>query len=208
MKNTNFITLLLVFVLGINVFAQSSEEAKENLLNTIGIETCECVNKKNLDLSAADSNKIQLEFGLCILESYSNHKSESDILLNVSLNDESSLEKLGEQVAIKMMTNCPDQIMALANGFEEDTQSNNDFVVTGKIMNIEKNQFNIIEFKDNANRVHKLLWLEYFEGEHFLHSNNDFKNLDLEVSYYESEMFDPVIMEYRNFKVITKLSVL
>lgn len=208
--NTNHAILLFLFILSINVFAQPNEEAKENLLNTISIETCDCIVKKNLDIKSLDSNKLQLEFGFCILESYSNNKAEADKYLNISFDDQRSLELLGEQVAMKMFTNCPDYILALAQDYKADVnnESNNDFLITGKITNIEKSQFNIIEFKDNTNRAHKLLWLEYFEGEQLLHSNNNYDNLYLQVSYYESEMFDPVIMEYRTFKVITKLSAL
>ncbi|MFH4965233.1 hypothetical protein V8G69_09550 [Gaetbulibacter sp. M235] len=208
--NTNHAILLFFFILSINVFSQSNEEAKENLLNTISIETCDCIAKKNLDFKSHDSNKLQLEFGLCILEGYSNNKAEADKYLNISFDDQRSLELLGEQVAMKMFTNCPDYILALTQDTQTDEYlpDSNNFVITGKISGIEKNQFNIIEFKDDTNRVHKLLWLEYFDGEHLLHSDSDFKNLNLEVTYYESEMFDPVIMEYRNFKVITKLSAI
>ncbi len=208
--NTTRAILLLLFIFNINVFSQSGEEGKENLLNTISIETCDCIAKKNLDFNSLDSDKLQLEFGFCILEGYSNNKVEADKYLDISFDDERSLELLGEQIAMKMFINCPDFITALAQDSMSDknVQDSNDFVITGKISSIEKSQFNIIEIKDSTNRVHKLLWLEYFEGEHFLHSGYDFKNQDFEVSYYESEMFDPSIKEYRNFKVITKLSAL
>jgi len=207
---TKYAILLFLFIFNLKGFSQSAEEAKENLLNKISIETCDCIAKKNLEFKSMDNDKLQLEMGFCILEGYSNNKEEADKFLNVSFDDERSLELLGEQIAMKMFTNCPNYIMALAQQSmtDENTSSSNNFVITGKISNIEKNQFNTIEFKDDSNRVHKLLWLEYFEGEHLLHSEEDFKNLNLEASYYESELFDPVIMEYRNFKVITKLLAL
>ena len=207
---TKYAILLFLFIFNLKSFSQSPEESKENLLNKISIETCDCIAKKNLDFKSMDNDKLQLEMGFCILEGYSNNKEEADKFLNISFDDERSLELLGEQIAMKMFTNCPDYIMALAQQSmtDENTLSSNNFVITGKISNIEKNQFNTIEFKDDSNRVHKLLWLEYFEGEHLLHSEEDFKNLNLEASYYESELFDPVIMEYRNFKIITKLSAI
>jgi len=207
---TKYAILLFLFIFNLKSFSQSPEESKENLLNKISIETCDCIAKKNLDFKSMNNDKLQLEMGFCILEGYSNNKEEADKFLNISFDDERSLELLGEQIAMKMFTNCPDYIMALAQQSltDENTLSSNNFVITGKISNIEKNQFNTIEFKDDSNRVHKLLWLEYFEGEHLLHSEEDFKNLNLEASYYESELFDPVIMEYRNFKIITKLSAI
>ncbi|MBQ0788283.1 MAG: hypothetical protein KBT69_12330, partial [Oceanihabitans sp.] len=87
-KNILFISLFC----GLQ-FANAQTEEKDALLNKISVETCECVDDKGLDYTSNNTTKLELEFGLCIMESYARHKKKAEKLLSVSLNDEASLEQ-------------------------------------------------------------------------------------------------------------------
>ena len=144
------------------------------------------------------------------MESYSKHKKEADKHLDVSFDDEQSLENLGVEVALKMMTHCSDFMMKLAGGYAADEfeKAKEDITLVGKIVNIHESQFSIVELRDTDDRIQKLLWLEYFEGSNLLEDLNKLKKKRLKVTYIEKEMYDPKIGEYRNFKVIKKIIVL
>ncbi|TXG39635.1 hypothetical protein [Seonamhaeicola maritimus] len=182
-------------------------DSKDALLNKIAQETCECVNKKNLNELGISSSQIELEYGLCVMESYGKNKKNADKFLEISFDDEESLESLGVEVALKMMTYCSEFMMKLAGDYAADEfeEAKNDIVVVGFIANVEKSQFNIIELKDTDNRTQKLLWLEFFEGENQLSDLGKLKNKKVRVTYQEREMYDPKIGDYRNFKVIKKI---
>ena len=92
------------------------------------------------------------------------------------------MRQLGEQVGVKMLSHCPDYVMALA----KDTKTTNQVVtneitdITGVVFNVEKsNMFVIVEIKDDLKRSYKLLWLEYFEGENVLRDLNKINKIKI-----------------------------
>lgn len=208
----NKITYLLVAMLIFNnySFAQDKEELKDKLFDDIAIGACECLARKNLDFTALEQSKIEMEFGFCILESYGKLKKEADKLVNVSFSDEQSLEQLGVDVAFKMMAHCPDYMTVIAGNYAADEfeEGKDDITIVGYITNIQEFQFNTVELMDTDNRLQKALWLEYFEGDNLLHDLNKLKKSKVKITCYEYEMYDPKIKEYRNFKIIKKISVL
>lgn len=208
----NFTRLLILLTfLGFynNSIAQKSDK-KEEILNVISIETCECVEKKKLDFSKVEGNKLELEFGLCIMESYGKRKRDVEKYLGVSLSDEMSLERLGEDVAFKMMNNCPDIILALAGQYVEDelVEEEESMTVIGEVLDLSTSQFNMLNLKDSSNRTQKFLWLEYFEGEDLLKNIKELENKTVKITFAEKELFDPKIGEYRIFKVLKSIIIL
>lgn len=203
---------LLIVLLSISTFsfAQDKEDLKDELFDTIAVETCECVSKKNLDVTVLTQGQIEMEFGFCILESYGKHKKNAENLINVSFSDEESLEQLGVDVAIKMMAHCPDVMSIIAGNYAADEfeEAKNDIFIFGQVTKIEESQFNTIELKDTDDRIQKVLWLEYFEGDNLFNDLNKLKKAKVKVTCYQSELYDPRIKEYRNFKIIKKITVL
>lgn len=203
--------LILLTFLGVNdgLIAQD-EDKKEELLDVISMETCDCINKKNIDFAEIERTKLELEFGFCVMESYAKRKNDAEKYLGVTLSDEASLEKLGEDIAFKMMNNCPDIILALAGQYVEDEleEIEESMTMIGDVVGLTSSQFNILSVKDKDNRTQKFLWLEYFEGEELLKDIAKLKKETVKVSFFNLELFDPKINEYRNFKVINSIIVL
>ena len=209
MKKT-ITTALLCLVSGF-LFAQ--ELTKDELVEIISNESCECINGKGLDFEAIDKQKLELNFGLCIIESYTKHPEASE-LLNVSFNDDKSLEALGEVVALKMMTSCPDIMSLMVGNYLEDdsiaTEAPQNNTLNGlAFLSLKSNQlFNTLSFKDTSNgRTYSFLWLEYFDGSQLFENEKKLKKQVFNIQYKEQDFYDPKINDYRNFKIITKLTV-
>ncbi len=207
-KNIGLVTILLVLS---NYTFSQNDDLKSKVLNQIAIESCDCITQKNMDFENEAIETITKNFGLCVIQSYTNNKEEADKHLDIAFTDSNSMRQLGEQVGVKMLTHCPDYVMALAR----DKKSTNKVVsneitdITGIVFNVEKsNMFVIVEIKDDLKRSYKLLWLEYFDGENVLRDLNKLNKTKVKISYMDTEMYDPKINEYRNFKVIKKLSIL
>lgn len=197
--------ILLIFLSFSNLLI-AQEIIKDELLNTIGQESCECLSKKNLDFANMENGKLEMELGLCLLESYSNHKEETNGLIDMSFEDEASLNSFGEEVGLKMVTYCPDILLSIAGDYTDDVYEQGEII--GEITKIQTSQFNTLEIIDSTSRKQKHLWLEYFEGANLLHDEQGLKNKKLKFFYLEKEFFDPQILEYRNFKVLTKIESL
>lgn len=202
MKNNLLLTLITAFVFITITNAQIN--SKDQLLEVIAKETCDCISSKIDDVKEADATKVEMEFGLCMMESYSKHKKKADKYLDISFSDEASLENFGEEIGIKMVGYCPNVFMAFADTIEEEDVTTTK-EITGEFSKIITEQFNVVYFTDSDNREQKMLWFGYFEGANLLSDTQTLKGQILLVEYEEIELFDPNILDYRNFKVIKKI---
>ena len=211
------IITLSILCFTIMVSAQG-EDSKDQLLEDVTKDTCECIAEKNKEgISPED---LEMQLGLCLINSYGKFKKRIDKHLDVSLNNPESLEKFGQEVGLKMLTVCPDTFMSFAGELIEEEMNNDsdgDYViqkessnlkvVSGNVVNLKKDQFNIINFKATNKRMYKLLWMEYFEGQELLGELRKLKNKELKVSYENKEMYDPELKDYRMYKVVRKIEV-
>lgn len=203
--NKNYFTLTLLLLAF--SFTLNAQDEKDQLLSTLADETCQCFEKKSADLKDADESQIELEFGVCLMESYGKHKKEADKLLNISFDDDKSLENLGVEIGIKMATLCPNTLMFFAGNYTDDEETI--FTqVTGEFIKIDTKQFNTIYIKDGNGRTLKLLWFGYFEGQDLFLNTKKLDGKILSIEYEEMEIYDPNIEEYRDYKVITKALII
>ena len=199
MKNAIVVFLMLA---GSNSYSQ-------DLLDVMAKESCECIAAKNLDMQTITPKKMQLEFGFCILKSFTDHKEAYDKITKVELNDKDSMRKLGEQVALKMFAICPDFLMSMSDTNEPEEAAELAPVdypkVEGEISEIITSQFVTIKVKDGNNRIHSFLFLDYFDSASLFTDNLIRKKDKVVVSYNEIELYDPKAKEFRYFKIITGL---
>jgi len=194
-------SILLAFTLLLSVTANA-----QDVLDSIAIETCKCLD--DFDLNNIDSEKFTMQIGLCMIEKampYSDHL-EREFEIDFKNIDGADGEKLGQLVGIRMATTCPDKLMAFANMDTEDSE-----IVTNSINGILKDilteGFNIISIEDDSGRQYSLLWLSYFENSYdLLKRKKDILGKKVSISYEEIELFDPKINEYRKFKIIKAFS--
>lgn len=172
----------------------------QDIFDKVAQDACECIAKKKTEKNAT-KKEIASEFGLCIINSYSNHISEFSGE-KLDFGDEEAMGKLGEKVALKMLTYCPDAVMELSENGEEGIKS---ATVTGEIIEIKTEQFVSIVVKDEKSRTHTFILLDYFDTAALFTDNKLNKRDKVTVSYIERELYDPKIKEFRYFKIITGL---
>ena len=182
-------------------------EAQE-LIDVVTAEVCSCSEGKKEKLSTLQGEKLEFELGLCILASYSKHTSEIKSTYGDLLVEKDKMEKFGGDIGVKMATICPDKLLYFAGNMEfddEDTAIKSNSIIEGKIVEIKIDQFATIVVKDKNGRVHNFLFLNYFDTASLFTNDEIKKNNSINVSYYESELYDPKNKEFRYYKIITGL---
>lgn len=208
---------LIVLAFATNIIT-AQELTKDDLLNIMAQETCDCINARNVDFANIDSDKLELELGMCILESYGNHKNDADKLLNVSFDDENSLVQLGEDVAFKMMNKCSDVLMAIAGTYVEDDEfgdvpppppgpkNMDDLSIEAQLVSLNNDAVSYIVVSDEFDKEHTFIVSEQFEDYSLLKKSNYKKNF--RIFYKEVDYFDLSERRYVKKKVIKYLELI
>jgi len=198
------IAVLLVFLCSSFIYSQDTYDV-------IAKETCECLHQKNLDNVSISSEVLQNNVGVCIIKSYTSHINDFKPEDKINFDDQEGMKKMGETVAIKMLTHCPDIILELGKSTDGDNKTSVDstnapvLFVEGEIVSLKVEQFVTILVKDKNGRDYSFLFLDYFDTAS-LYTENKIKPKDkIKVSYTEVELYDPKTKEFRYFKIISKL---
>ena len=180
------------------------------VLDTIAKETCSCLKSKDLDFkNEVDLSKIEMELGLCMITNINKLGSKVIGINQVDYSNSSELEKISGEIGAKMLNYCPDIMLKLSmptTYYEEKKSELVNAVPTNflecTLVEIKRDQFVSLIIKDIRNKLYTLLVLNYFETV-FLLLENKIKEQDkLKVSYSEQELYDPLIKDFRNFKVL------
>jgi len=174
----------------------------QDLMDTVAKEVCSCATEKADQLKESASDKVQMELGVCILKSYSNHEKELTAKYGNVMEAEGLMEKLGSDIGLKMASTCPDVIMLIAGSSfgEEETQAVS--TIEGQIVDLKSEQFLTVNVKDTSGRTHSLLLLTFFEGSDILIENKLKKNDKVSIEYWEQEFYDIKAKDFRLYKVI------
>lgn len=204
-----FFLLPLISLVFFSVSAQELD--REKLLTLMAKETCECLQAKKEKI--IDEDKLKAETGFCIIASYTKHSEETKIVFGAIFEDTKKAEKLGEDVAMKMITVCPDTFKSLVETFmkEEANEAPPAEVFTpsvmGKVVEVKTSDFITLVVVDASGRKHSLLVLTHFEGANLLIENKLKKNQSVEAKYFEQEFYDPKTKDYKYFKVLDYLEL-
>ncbi|WP_146169782.1 hypothetical protein [Kordia periserrulae] len=207
------IVLLLALCTTIVVNAQD-KDSKDAVLEDITKDVCECVSDKVAE--GIPRKEIEVQLGLCLINSYGKYRERIEKFMEIAFSDPESMEKFGQEIGMKMLTVCPDTFMAFAKDLiEEEVENYNPesetnskvSTVSGEVVKLDNDQFNVLYFKGNNKRTYKLLWQEYFEGQELLLDFKSLKNKNIEVSFEDKEMYDPKLKDYRTYKVLRKIEI-
>ena len=209
MKNS---IILLVVLLSFNLNAQ--KKSKQEVLELMAEDTCECISEKKLKVSDGMKEK-EMALGLCLLSSFNKNKSKSKYLSKKSLDD---FEEIGEEVGILMASICADDFLSIFSSEElidivddNDSVGLDDSVVEGLSIEVEliamsNDAISYIVTKDDFDKSHTFLIIEEFEGYELLKKSNFRKSFT--ITYKEIELFDLSEKQYIAKKVITKIEAI
>lgn len=199
--------LLLVLFFSILGFSQKNlDKAYDRMAKSV----CECAKNKDLDFQNTDKAAIELAFGVCIIQAYgedTDYYKKNGITLTT---DNYNMEELGEQIGIKMANYCPDMLLVMASLYENDWEEDDAIAVqerlniSGNIERVEQGSFSTIIIKGDDGKTYKMLWLTYVNN-HDLLLEAVKNNKKYIFTYYETEMFDNRINEYRNMLVLNAI---
>ena len=189
----------------------------QDVYDKIANESCSCIKAIKVDFTKNnDAKTMQANAGLCMIDCYTAHKSEISETEQAQYSGSDGMRKLGEKIGIKMMSYCPDIVIAMGRKYLDENNANNKvlekikgnqltFTIDGKITAIETEEFVTIKVKDKNNRIYNFLLLNYFETASLFTENKINIGDDLSVGYSEEELYDPVTKDFKYFKIITSL---
>jgi hypothetical protein len=193
------------------VMASSAFSHAQGVVDVIAQESCDCIKGKKLDMAAIDDQKLKMEYGFCLLQSYNKHsgqyaKENPDAPINMS--DGDSMRQFGEKIGMRMISVCPEVLMSAGESYLRESDEEvveADLAIEGEITEIKSEQFVTIQVRDSNKRIHNFLMLDYFNSAGLL-TNNEIRKKDrISVKYSEIELYDPKAKEFRYFKVISGL---
>lgn len=175
-----------------------------DLMDKMAEETCECV--KKLDFSGMPQNQIEMNLGMCILQSISSNKIEVENQLGTFSITSIMTEEFGEKMGLQMLSFCSDFFIDnFADEYVNEQYFSEVSVELGKIKSIEKKQFNTVNLQMYDGSILKFIWLWDFEGSEIL-TKNQFKNKWINIIYSTIELYDPEIKKYIPYRVIEGMS--
>lgn len=188
--------ILLLFFISVTSFSQ-------NVKDKIAKETCDCTSK--LDLTAMNSSDLELNFGLCMLEAYNNHISEFSENEKLDFENNAQMEKFGEEIALKMLSFCPELILKLGEGYKEEGTVSNDLTIEGVFNGTKMETFFNIIVKEPSGKTTKLILLDYFDNAYLITDKLIKNNQAVQVTYYEAKLFDSKSNSFVLTKIITNI---
>lgn len=200
MKKLNLYLIVLF-----SFFAVTKIEAQD-YLSKITSQSCDCLSEIE---ETTDREQFNLELGLCIIDAAVPYKKElkRDHQIDLdNINEDGT--RLGEMIGMRMAGVCPQEIMKIANNTQDETYEDLGAYTSGTITKIENEQFVVFSLKDESGKNIKLYWLYYIDSELDLETNyTSLLGKKVEVFYYETEMFDVRINEYKTFFVIEEINL-
>lgn len=186
-------------LLVLNVHAQ-------DYMDDIAKKSCDCVGKVS---STLIGNEFNMALGVCIIDAAMPYKKQlkKDFGVDMDRIDVEG-EKLGSIIGVRMVTFCPDAMLAITSKSEENvgTAEGNAEITLGVVTKIEKDFFVVFHIKDENGKTNKYYWIAQVESDLDLVAEYDgLVGKKLEVYYRAENMFDPRIGEYRPYFVLTGL---
>ncbi len=196
--------LLFLFLISSSIFAQNL--TKEELIEKMSDVGCECANRQEIT-----KDNMEMTLGLCIIEAINKYQVDVEKYYGKNvITDNKKMEELGYDIGFKMGVKCPAVFKFMAeessNGDSEDyAEEVQDLMIAGKLTEIKSEQFLTFSVKEISGKVNRFILLNNFENA-FLLTDKVLKNNDnLEVYYYELELFDAKSAKFVTFKVVTDI---
>ncbi|MFC6996425.1 hypothetical protein [Rufibacter roseus] len=200
------------FFLSLVILAANTAAFSQNkdYLDAIAQKSCDCFSKA---LKEKDGNKeaVTMQIGLCMMKAAQPYNAQLkkdhgiDLLGGKDMNSEG--EKLGRIVGMKMLSFCPDVLVAVSefNGGDEEAEPIKTF--EGEVVSIQDQQFVVFTVKDSNGKTNNFLWLTYFQSTPTLTDNyRKILNKQVSITYQEMELYDPRIKELKKYNVINGLT--
>ena len=183
-----------------------SQVSKDSVYKLMAIEVCDEL--KAQEASLKSSTDLQTELGLLMLPIFSRHEADlKKVIDGFELDDMKHVNETSQGIGQKLAFICPSFLKLIAGDKDLMKAASNkpeENFFTGTLTKILSENFTCLLMKDSKGKVEKFWWMQYFEGANAL-TSRDLLNKTITVSYTEQEVYNAVLKEYVNIKVITGL---
>ncbi len=200
MKNIQLLILFLPLIL----LGQKKEAVYKKLANL----TCDCAEKK-----AKEKNLTSYDLGICIFDALDqlDVKDRKTISYNPDKKIETGID-IAKSVGVEMAIICPKYIKITKEEeppvMIDSTQAVPINTIKGSIDSMVSNGLKFIYIIDDNHLKKEFLWLEAFEGDSLFIKGKAAIGDTIEISYIETNYFDPKENAYRIYNVITSIKLL
>lgn len=194
------IVLLLVFV-GNIAFAQKL--TKDQLSEKLAEKACGCAEKKEIT-----KENFELTIGICLLEGI--NAFEKDVEKHYGkdvISNDKKMEELGYDVGKKMGLKCPTIFKFMLDEEEADEAvvDVEDLILSGKISEIKSDQFLTFVVIEDSGKNNQFILLSSFDNAFLLTDKVLKVSDDVDVTYYEMDLFDAKLGKFVSFKIVTDI---
>lgn len=199
--------IIVLLLITQSVFAQKL--SKEQLITKISEGTCECITKKEIT-----KENLELTLGLCMLEDFNKYEKDIEKYYGKNvISDDSKMEALGRDVGVQMATKCPSFLKLIMDSVGDDDGDDEEIdeveeiepSVIGKYFQAKSEQFVTFSIKEDSGKTVEFILLNNFDNSFLLTENILKSNDEIEVFYYELEMFDAKIKKFVTYKIVSDI---
>jgi hypothetical protein len=186
------------------VSAAMAQVSKDSLFKIMTKEVCADISAK--DFTGKSMDEIQMELGLAFLPVLGKYNNELKEIYGEDAMGKDGMEKVGEELGMRMVMECPAFLKMMASNEEVLKQSKKDngitTAVSGTLVRIVPGEFTHLLVKDNNGKLVKIWWMESFEGSEKLTSSpQKWLNKKVMVSYVEQESYSAALKKYTKAKI-------
>jgi hypothetical protein len=192
--------LLLLVLVGNIAFAQKLN--KDQLSEKLAEKACGFAEKQEIT-----KENFELTIGICLLEGINSFEKDvekhygKDIISN-----DKKMEELGYDVGKKMGSKCPTIFKFMLDEEEEAApDESEELSVSGKVSEIKTEQFITFVVKEATGKTNQFILLSNFDNA-FLLTDKVLKATDeVDVTYYEMELYDAKLGKFVSYKIVTDI---
>ncbi|UYW02228.1 hypothetical protein K5I29_04815 [Flavobacterium agricola] len=185
----------IIFLL-LSQIAFAQKLSKPELLEHIAKNICEELAKPGVDIHNDTA------MGLFLLKNVGDYKDDviyyfgTDGTIGIE-----TMQRFGEEIGMRLAIECPDAFTALFTDEEaNDTAYQTAF---GRFDKIQNKQFLSFTIKENSGKTTEFYLLNDFESAYLLTDNQLKKNDVVELTYFESSLYDPKLKQFRIFNIVS-----
>jgi len=196
--------ILVAFFVSHLTFGQKL--SKDELVTKLSEETCSCMSTQEIK-----KDNLDMVLGLCMLKGVNKHQADvdkhfgKDIITNKPV-----LEKLGEEIGMKLALNCPSFLQLVMdsdeNFFEDEESEEVDQQITGVFKKSYSNNFLTVEIVESTGRKHEFILLHDFDTAYLITDNVLKSNDEVVITYYVLDLYDVNSKRFMNYKIISDIT--
>ncbi len=189
----------MLFLLLLTNLSLAQVKSKEDLVDVLSNQTCDCLNTKDLT-----ETNLELTLGVCIIQSIQKNKEGVEKYFGKDiLSNEDSMTEIAESIGVKLAMECPKFTSLISDmSYEDEAMDEENLSLSGKIVAVNSEQFMTFKLKQDSGKTITFLVLEDFDNSYLLLDSVIKPSDTVEISYYEATLYDAKVKKFTSYKIV------